>query len=126
MPKGDETILVVEDEDTVRHLTVRMLTSLGYHVLEARHGGEALLIGERYKEPINLVVTDIVMPHVGGHELMRRLKDVRHDFKVLYISGFAEDRIWQHGTKEQNAPLLLKPYSSEALAQKVRQILDAS
>lgn len=124
MPGGSETILVVEDEDTVRHLTVRMLKTLGYHVLEARHGGEALLICERYKEPIDMVLTDVVMPHVGGHELMKRLHAVREDLKVLYISGFTEDRIIDHGVGKQGVPLLLKPYTSEALAQKVRDVLD--
>ncbi|MBN1270547.1 MAG: PAS domain S-box protein, partial [Kiritimatiellae bacterium] len=124
MPRGQETILVVEDEDTVRHLTVRMLKSLGYHVLEARHGGEALLICERYKDPIQLVLTDVVMPHVGGHEMMKRLHEIRHDFKVLYTSGFTEDRIIDHGIVGKDMPLLVKPYTSEAMAQKVREVLD--
>jgi CheY-like chemotaxis protein len=125
MPRGTETILVVEDEDTVRHLTVRMLKSLGYHVLEARHGGEALLICERYKEPIHLVLTDVVMPHVGGREMMKRLQEIRNDFKILYTSGFTEDRILDHGVVGKDAPLLVKPYTSEAMAQKVRSVLDS-
>ncbi len=124
LPHGSETILVVEDEDTVRHLTVRMLKALGYHVLEARHGGEALLICERYKDIIHLVLTDVVMPHVGGHELMLRLHNIRENFKILYISGFTDDRILSHGIDGQEAPLLLKPYTNAALAQKVRSVLD--
>jgi PAS domain S-box-containing protein len=123
-PRGEETVLVVEDEDTVRHLTVRMLKTLGYHVLEARHGGEALMICERYKQPIHLILTDVVMPHMSGHELIKRLVGVRDDFRILYTSGFTEDRILDHGLAGKTVDILLKPYTGEALAQKVRQVLD--
>jgi CheY-like chemotaxis protein len=123
-PGGKETILVVEDEDTIRHLTVRMLKSLGYNVLEARHGGEALLIGERYEKKIDMVLTDVVMPHIGGLELMKRLREVRNDFRVLYTSGFTEDRIIDHGIGSHKVPFLMKPYTRQALSRKIREVLD--
>jgi len=122
---GEETILVVEDEDTIRNLTVRMLKSLGYNILEARHGGEALLIGERYDKPIDLVLTDVVMPHIGGLEMIKRFQHIRDDFRVLYTSGFTEDRIIDPGNKNQNAPFLMKPYTRQALSRKIREVLDA-
>ncbi|NCC52754.1 MAG: PAS domain S-box protein [Spartobacteria bacterium] len=125
-PGGKETILVVEDEDTIRNLTVRMLRSLGYNVLEARHGGEALLIGERYDKPIDLVLTDVVMPHIGGLELMKRFREIRNDYKVLYTSGFTEDRIIDHGIGSENVPFLMKPYTRQALSRMIREVLEAT
>jgi len=124
LPRGTETILVVEDEDTVRHLSVRMLRSLGYHVLESRHGGEALLICERYDKPIDLVLTDVVMPHIGGRELVERLRKIRSDFKVLYMSGFTDERLGAD-TGTHVAPLLPKPFTREGMAFKVRSVLDS-
>ncbi len=125
LPHGTETILVVEDEDTVRRLTVRMLESLGYHVLQARHGGEALLICERHKERIDLVLTDVVMPHIGGQDLVERLKVIRHDFKVVFMSGFT-DEAFAHGTPDgHSASLILKPFTQETLAVRVRNMLDS-
>ncbi len=124
LPRGTETVLVVEDEDTVRRLTLRMLESLGYETLEARHGGEAILICERHKTPIHLVLTDVVMPHIGGRDLVDRLLQIRSDFKVLYMSGFTDTSFVDRGIGEQSAPLMLKPFTQETLATKVRQVLD--
>ena len=125
LPRGTETILVVEDEDTVRRLTVRILESLGYHVLEARHGGEALLICERHKEPLHMVLTDVVMPHIGGQDLVERLRQIRKDFKVLYMSGFTDQSFVHGGQGVRSAPLLIKPFTQELLAVKIRRILDS-
>mgnify|MGYP001766601752 CR=1 FL=1 len=123
LPHGTETILIVEDEETVRRLAVRILESLGYEVLQARHGGEALLICERYDKPIHLVLSDVIMPHLGGQELIERLRRIRRDFKVLYMSGFTDESFVR--TRDGNeSDLLLKPFTQETLAVRVRQVLD--
>jgi PAS domain S-box-containing protein len=124
LPRGSETILVVEDEETVRRLAVRILESLGYQVLQARHGGEALLICERFEKPIQLVLSDVVMPHLGGQELIERLRRIRKDFKVLYMSGFTDEAFVRNAKDGQESALLLKPFTQETLAVRVRQILD--
>ncbi|HEY8240791.1 MAG TPA: ATP-binding protein, partial [Kiritimatiellia bacterium] len=96
-PQGRETILVVEDEDMVRNLAVRMLTSLNYTIIEARNGREALEVCEKYKEPIDLVLSDVVMPHMSGPQFVERLRQMRSDFKVLYTSGFNEEQLFEQG-----------------------------
>ncbi len=121
---GDETILVVEDEDIVRHLVVFMLKSLGYRVLEAADGREALKIAAHYEGPIHLVLTDVVMPHVGGLELVKQLRPIRKDFKVLYMSGFTDGRLLDQGLLESDSEIILKPYTRDSLARKVRAVLD--
>ena len=124
LPRGSETILVVEDEETVRRLAVRILESLGYQVLQARHGGEALLICERYEKPIHLILSDVVMPHIGGQELIERLRQIRRDFRVLYMSGFTDESFVRNTKDGREAELLLKPFTQESLAVRVRQSLD--
>ncbi len=124
LPRGQETILVVEDEEAVRRLTVRLLESLGYKVLQARHGGEALLICERHEGQIDLVLTDVVMPHIGGQELVQRLMQIRKDFKVLYMSGFTDTAFVSREEGQGKTPLILKPFTNEALARRVRDMLD--
>jgi len=122
---GTETILVVEDEEMVRRLTVRLLTSLGYRVLQAAHGREALQIAERHEGPIHMVLTDVVMPHINGPALVEELLTIRKGIKVLYMSGFAAEAIAEHGlTASSETPLVHKPYNMEDLAAKVREILD--
>jgi two-component system cell cycle sensor histidine kinase/response regulator CckA len=124
-PKGRETILVVEDEDMVRNLAVRMLTSLNYKVLEARNGREALDVCEKHADPIDLVLSDVVMPHMSGPQFVERLRKMRSDFKVLYTSGFNEEQLFEHGgPRDRTAQLLPKPYTREALAQRIRQVID--
>ncbi|MFH0907445.1 MAG: PAS domain S-box protein [bacterium] len=123
-PKGNETILVVEDEDMVRSLAVRMLSSLNYKVLEARNGREALDVCAGYKEHIDLVLSDVVMPHMSGPQFVERLREMRRDFKVLYTSGFNEEQLFEQGAKDRSLQLLPKPYTREALAQRVRQVID--
>jgi len=125
LPRGDETIMVVEDEDTVRHLTVRMLRSLGYHVLEARHGTEALALARQYRKPIHLVISDVVMPHMGGYELVKKLREIRSDFRVMYVSGFTDRPVPAVPGISQNIPLLEKPYTRETLAHVIRTVLDS-
>jgi two-component system cell cycle sensor histidine kinase/response regulator CckA len=121
---GNETILVVEDEDIVRHLVVFMLKSLGYRVLEASDGREAFKIAARFEGPIHLILTDVVMPHVGGLELVKQLRPLRKDFKVLYMSGFTDGRLLDQGLLESDSEIILKPYTRESLARKVRAMLD--
>src|SRR5205814_802533 len=90
---GTETVLVVEDEDPVRELLRKILDEHGYTVLEARHGRDALLLAERYEQPIHLLVTDVVMPEMGGRELVEALAAVYPDLRVLYISGYTNDEV---------------------------------
>jgi two-component system cell cycle sensor histidine kinase/response regulator CckA len=123
-PYGSETILVVEDEEEVRRLTGEVLQLQGYTVLEARHPGEALLIAERYQGPIHLLVTDVVLPQIGGRELADRLVRVRPDMKVFYVSGYTGDVGAHQATLHLGRAFLGKPFSPDALACKVREVLD--
>jgi CheY-like chemotaxis protein len=97
----------------------------GYAVLEARHGGEALELGEQHVEPIHLLVTDVVMPKMSGHELAERLVGIHPETRVLYMSGYADGPIGQQGVLDPQTAVLQKPFSFEDLAQKVRKVLDA-
>ncbi|HUS19424.1 MAG TPA: PAS domain S-box protein [Terriglobales bacterium] len=121
---GHETVLLVEDEDGVRALVRQVLHKHGYTVLEARHGGEALLHCERHQGPIQLLLTDVVLEQMGGPELARRLAGIRPDMRVLYISGYTDDAIIHHGVLTEGTAFLQKPFTTEALAKKIRQVLD--
>ena len=123
---GSETILIVEDDELVRDLALRLLTTLGYRVLTADGAQEAEVICRRYKAPLHLVLTDVVMPRVDGNIMVRNLKTIRQDFKVLYMSGFTEDAIVQHGITHQNVNFLPKPFTRETLGIKVREVLDGA
>jgi PAS domain S-box-containing protein len=125
MPKGTETILVVEDEDEVRKLALGILSKQGYRVLEASHGGDALLMMEQTREPIQLLLTDVVMPGISGPDFARRLKFIYPDLKVLYMSGYADNVIFQQGILDHAMAFLQKPFTVERLAGKVREVLDA-
>ena len=124
--KGDETILLVEDDEAVRKATSRMLRKAGYNVLEAETGGDALLIAEQHAEPIALMLSDVVMPRMNGPQLAERLVDVRPEMLVLFMSGYTADAVAQHGVLEEELPLIEKPFAEEALLRKVREVLDAS
>jgi len=123
-PRGEETILVVEDDGLVRKLAATILLNQGYTVLEAEEGEEALSVCEQYKKPIHLILTDVVMPHMSGAQFIERLKQVRKDFKVLYMTGYAENAITHHGLLEKGLNLIPKPFTLEKLARKVREVLD--
>jgi two-component system cell cycle sensor histidine kinase/response regulator CckA len=122
--RGGETILLVEDEAEVRKLAARILERQGYTVLEARDGEEALLLCEHKKEPIHLVLTDVVMPQMGGPQLVEQLKHVRQDFKVLYMSGYTDNSITHQGVLERGMNYIQKPFTIDGLTRKVREVLD--
>ena len=125
-PRGTETVLVVEDEEGVRELVRHILVDHGYAVLTARHGRDAIQIAERYERPIDLLVTDVVMPEMGGGELVERLTELRPTLKVLYISGYTNDELLRRGVHGVETHFLHKPFTSEALKQRVREALEAA
>lgn len=124
-PRGVETILVVEDEAVVRNLTKRILTEQGYKVLEASAGDEALqLLKEHTGQKIDLLLTDIVMPKMGGKELAERFRIVQPSSKILFFSGYTDESIIRQGIIDRGIPFLQKPFSPQVLAKKVREVLD--
>ncbi|HEX8985229.1 MAG TPA: ATP-binding protein [Bryobacteraceae bacterium] len=122
--KGHETILLVEDDAEVRRLTREMLLRLGYRVLDAPNAADALALWHQAPEPIDLLVTDIIMPQVSGRELAAQLTVLRPGLKVLFISGYTDEVIARHGIIPRGAALLEKPFSHQTLGLRVRSILD--
>jgi two-component system cell cycle sensor histidine kinase/response regulator CckA len=121
------TILVAEDETAVRALTCRILRKKGYHVLEARDGREAVEIASRHNGDINLLVTDVIMPNMGGRELSETLRGAMPDVKVLFMSGYTDDQLLQRGVLQGGTGNFLeKPFTPDALARKVREVLDSA
>ena len=125
LARGTETLLLVEDEPSVRHLTGNILEAQGYNVLRANNGQDGLRVASEYKQgPIDLVITDIVMPQMSGKVMAEWLKATYPDLKILFISGYTDDAIAQHGVLEAGDAFLPKPYSPATLAGKVRSMLD--
>jgi two-component system cell cycle sensor histidine kinase/response regulator CckA len=125
MPRGSETILLTEDETGLRTFVSELLKGLGYSVLVAEHAGEALRISQEQEGPIHLLVTDVVMPGIGGRELADRLAQSRTTLKVLYLSGYTDDSVIAQRVLAHDMAFLQKPFASADLAQKVREVLDA-
>jgi PAS domain S-box-containing protein len=123
-PRGSETVLLVEDEESVRVFASKALEKQGYRVLQARHGRDALLRLAEHDGPIHLVITDIVMPEMGGGELARRLAGERPELPVLFMSGYTDDEVAQRGLGAEQG-FLQKPFTSDGLARKVREVLGA-
>ena len=124
--RGSETILLVEDEDSVRSAVGRILERQGYSVLEAHHGGEALRIAAEFEGPIHLVVSDLMMPEMSGREFASRLMLSRPDVKVLFMSGYTDDEVVRRGLVEGDGAFIQKPFALEELARKVRVVLRRS
>jgi two-component system cell cycle sensor histidine kinase/response regulator CckA len=124
LPGGTETLLLVEDEAAVRSSARRLLERQGYHVLEARHGADAMRIVEETTRTIDLVVTDLVMPEMGGKELAERLRAHRPGLKVLFMSGYTEKAISAGGVMPPNTGFVEKPFTVEQLMRRLREILD--
>ena len=123
-PRGTETILLVEDEEGVRKLAVRILKGQGYKVLEAESGVDALLICQKMQKPVDIVITDVVMPNMSGSEFVEKLREFWSDFKVLYMSGYTANAIAHSGVLDPDKPYLQKPFRPIDLALKVRSVLD--
>jgi PAS domain S-box-containing protein len=123
-PKGTETILVVEDQDGIRDIVRESLRRNGYKVLIAVDGNEALQMAGGYSDPIHLLITDLIMPNIGGRELAQRLTPARPGMKVLFMSGYSEHSALDIEATSQSASVLQKPFSLDALARTVRCVLD--
>jgi two-component system, cell cycle sensor histidine kinase and response regulator CckA len=123
MPGGTETVLLVEDEAIVRDLADRILKRLGYHVLQAASGGDALVLAKQYPGLIHLLFTDVVMPGMNGKELAVRMTQIHPEAKVLYTSGYLGDATSHRGVVDDGLNFISKPYSPQALAEKLRQVI---
>ncbi|HEY6801997.1 MAG TPA: response regulator [Pyrinomonadaceae bacterium] len=121
--QGTETIILAEDEEMVRELAHEVLTAYGYKVLVAANGGAALLICEQYEDPVDLLITDVVMPEMSGLELATRLKTLKPNLRVLYMSGYTDNAVVLQGVKE-GENFIQKPFTPIALGERVRTVLD--
>ena len=122
--RGTETVLVVEDEAPVRNVARQVLERHGYTVLEAPSAEAALDIATRYSGTIHLLLTDVVMPGLNGRELASRLADLRPDARVIFMSGYTDDAVTRHGVLEPGSAYVQKPFTPDAIARRVREVLD--
>jgi CheY-like chemotaxis protein len=124
--RGSGTVLVVEDEERVRTLACAALESAGYRVLRADGSRSALFLSESLRDRIDILVTDVVLPEIGGRELAGHLRAKRPDLKVLFVSGFTDDVLLRKGIRRAEAHFLPKPFTAAALTRKVRDVLAAA
>jgi CheY-like chemotaxis protein len=124
--RGTETILLVEDQTQLRALSREFLEKLGYTVLQAAHAEEAVRVSCGFPGQIDLLLTDVVMPGVNGREMANKLKPLRPDMKVLYVSGYTQDAFAISGMIDPNEAFLDKPFPPEKLAQKIREVLNTA
>jgi signal transduction histidine kinase len=123
-PSGSETVLLAEDDEAIRTLGARVLGSLGYNVLVARTGGEALRIVAEHKGTIDLIATDVVMPEMNGSQLVERVLEARPGIRVLFMSGYTDDEVMRRGVIDGQTAFLQKPFTPDLLAHKIREVLD--
>jgi PAS domain S-box-containing protein len=121
---GNETILVVEDDEMLIKFIRKTLNVYGYRLLEARNGEEALEVSARHKDPIHLILTDVVMPRMSGLELVQRMEYLRPETRVVFMSGYTDDTIFHHGLLKEGLSFIEKPFTPEGLVRKVREVLD--
>jgi two-component system cell cycle sensor histidine kinase/response regulator CckA len=124
MPRGQETILLVEDEEMVRKLSREILEQQGYKILQAADGVEGLRVCQEFAGPIDLMITDVVMPHISGGELAKKVASIRPEMRMLFMSGYTNDAIVRHGILDEHLSFIQKPFTPEALALKAREVID--
>jgi PAS domain S-box-containing protein len=123
-PRGDETVLVVEDSESLRDLIRELLVEQGYNVLTVTQGEEALALVQEGRHPVDLVLTDVVMPKLGGGELVKKLRAIRPRIRVVYMSGYTSGAISRQGVLDEGAVLIEKPFAADKLARTIRAALD--
>jgi len=126
IPRGRETVLLVEDEDVVRNLTRQVLEQAGYKVVESSRGKEAIRLYSENDRAVDLLLTDVVMPEMSGKEVADQLTALKPELKVLFMSGYTDEAIVHHGVLDSNIEFIQKPFTPAALARKVREVLDAN
>ena len=124
IPRGTETVLLVEDNEELRKMLRGILTRQGYSLLMAANGAEALNILADYGRPLHLLLTDVVMPGMNGKELYKKCAATHPRLKVLFMSGYTNNIIGSHGVLDRGVDFIQKPFSNLAMAQKVREVLD--
>jgi DNA-binding NtrC family response regulator len=125
LPRGGETIILVEDEDMVREVAMRLLKRQGYRVHAYANGGEAMMAAGEIREEFHLLITDVVMPGINGRVLAQNLRALRPSMKVLFTSGYTGDVMIHHGMLDEGIEFIAKPYTLEQLANRVRDVLDS-